>query len=184
MDQSIISTLLELLQTERNNISKYKNQKGQKSNYDSYLSLLVLIFCRHALKPLLLPLAKTDTGLAAFVCCVPHVAHITVCQMVHDSPLASPHHFIQHLALWGRLQAPVEVCDAARCNTSRRGPSARRRQSALAGLRLSSPRSSSCINICPQLCRMQTGSFSFSRGEGLVLCFVFLCMVRNGRTRA
>lgn len=184
MDQSIISTLLKLLQTERNNISKYKNQKGQKWNYDSYLSLLVLIFCRHALKPLLLPPAKTDTGLAAFMCCIPHIAHITVSQMVHDPPPASPHHFIQHLALWGRLQAPVEVCVAARCNTSLRGPSARRRQTELAGLNLSSPRCSSCINICPQLGRMRNGSFSFSRGERLVLCFVFLCMVRNGCTRA
>ncbi|KAK1904824.1 AN1-type zinc finger protein 4, partial [Dissostichus eleginoides] len=31
----------------------------------------------HALKPLLIPLAKTDTGLAASMCRVPHVAHIT-----------------------------------------------------------------------------------------------------------
>lgn len=85
----------------------------------SVIHLLVLIFCHHALKPLLLPLAKTDTGIA-FMCCVPHVAHITVSQMVHDSLLASPHHFIQHLAQWGWLQAPVEVCVAARCNTSLR----------------------------------------------------------------
>lgn len=34
-----MSTLLKLLQTERNNISKYKNQKGENPNYVSYPSL-------------------------------------------------------------------------------------------------------------------------------------------------
>lgn len=88
LDQSIISTLLKLVQTERNNISKHKNQKGQKRNNDSSLSLslLVLIFCCHALKLLLLPLAKTDTGLVALMCCVPHGGHITVSEMVRDFP--------------------------------------------------------------------------------------------------
>lgn len=206
LDRSFISILLKLLQTGRNNISRHKkNQKGQKSNSDSYLSLLVLIFCRHALKPLPQPLAKTDTGLtAAFMGCVPHVAHITVSQMVHDfsfqppstlpplPSLVSPHHFIQHLALWGRLQAPVEVCVAARCNTSLRR-TLRKMKTDCAGrfLRLSSPRCSSCINICPQLGRMQEkkrerkGSpFHLQEEKGLVLCFVFLCMVGNGCTRA
>lgn len=93
LDRSFISILLELLQTGRNNISRHKkkNQKGQKSNSNSYLSLLVLIFCRHALKPLPLALAKTDTGLTAFMGCVPHVAHITVSQMVHDFSFPLPH---------------------------------------------------------------------------------------------
>lgn len=58
LDQSIFSTSLNSLQTERNNISKYKYQKGQRLNSDSYLSLLVLIFCRHALKLLRLLLPK------------------------------------------------------------------------------------------------------------------------------
>lgn len=57
-----------------------------KKYYDSYLSLLVLILYCHALKPLLVCPAKTDTGIAAFMCCIPHVAHIIVSQMVHDSP--------------------------------------------------------------------------------------------------
>ena len=140
-------------------------------------------FLRHALKPLPLPLAKTDTGLAAFMCCVPHVAHITVSEMVPEllpppppklpPKLPPPHHFI-HLALWGRLQAPVEVCVDTRCNTSLRGPSTGRRQTALAGLRLSSPRCSSCINICPQLGRTQKGFYSFQSGGELLLWFVFL----------
>lgn len=51
-------TSLKSLRTERNNISKYKYQKGQRLNSDSYLSLLVLIFCRHALKLLRLLLPK------------------------------------------------------------------------------------------------------------------------------
>lgn len=96
LDQSIISTLLKLVQTERNNISKHKNQKGQKWNDDSYLSLslLVLIFCCHALKLLPLPLAKTDTGLVA-----PHVlVFLTVATSQYlkwcaISPLASPPSF-------------------------------------------------------------------------------------------
>ena len=116
------------------------------------------------------------------MCCVPHVAHITVSEMVHDllpppppsfPPSFPPHHFI-HLALWGRLQAPVEVCVDARCNPSLRGPSTGRRQTALAGLRLSSPRCSSCINICPQLGRTQKGFYSFQSGGELLLWFVFL----------
>lgn len=71
----------------RNNISKHKNQKRSKIKlWQLSLSLLVSIFCSHALKPLLLLCAKTDTGHAAFMCCVPHIAHITVSQMVHNSP--------------------------------------------------------------------------------------------------
>lgn len=87
-------------------------------------------------------------------------------------PLVSPHHFIQHLALWGRLQAPVEVCVAARCNTSPRGPSARRRRTTLAGLRLSSSQCSPCINIRPQLSRIQKGLFFIFSGRrvGAVFC--------------
>ncbi len=45
------------------------------------------------------------------------------------SPWASPRPYIQHLALWGRLQALVEVCVAARCYTSLRGPSTGQTQS-------------------------------------------------------
>lgn len=47
------------------------------------------------------------------------------------------------------------------------GPSARWRQTALAGLRLSSPPCLSCFNICLQLGRMQ---ISISTGGGLFFC--------------
>lgn len=167
MDRSIISTLLKLLQTERNYISK--NQKGQKSNCDSYLSLLVLIRCSHALKPLLLPPAKTDTGRAACMCSAPHVAHITVSEMVHDSPPGFSPSF--HTTSGAVGPAPGSGGGLCRCTlqhisertlhmtkTDCVGRSASER-----------PPCSSCINICPQLGRMQEGSFSFWR-VGALLC--------------
>lgn len=107
--------------------------------------------------------------------------HHSIWNGAHLSPsLASPHHFIPHLALWGRLQALVEVCVAA----THLWEDPPQDEDRLRWQVWICPRCSSCINICPQLGRIQKGSFSFSWGELLVLCFVFLCMVRNGCTRA
>lgn len=96
--------------------------------------------------------------------------------------LASPHRFVQHLALWAGSKLwwrSVTAC----CNTSLRGPSTRWRRTALAGLHQSSARCSSRINICPQLGGMQKGPVSFSTARGSC-SVVFQCMVGNGCTRA
>lgn len=76
---------------------------------------LVLIFCSHPLKPSLSPRAKTDTGLDAFLSCVPRSGHITVEEMVCDfTPSSSqPPSFIISYYIWrcgAASQAPVEVC--------------------------------------------------------------------------
>ena len=118
--QSFISTLLKLLQTDRNNISRHENQKGQKMElWQLSLSLLVLIFCRHALKPLPLTLAKTDMGLAAFLCvCSSRRPHHSISDgahtLTHTHP--PPLGFVQHLALWG--WAPSSGGGLCRCSTS------------------------------------------------------------------
>ncbi|KAF0040172.1 hypothetical protein F2P81_008407 [Scophthalmus maximus] len=86
----------------------------------------------HYLTPLQQPPLPKQTWDSLHSCAVVlHVAHITVSQT--PTPPASPHHLAQHLALWGWLQAPVEVCVAVRCNTSLRGPSTRRRRTECSG---------------------------------------------------
>lgn len=109
LDQSLRSIVLESLQTERSNISKYENQKGQRLNSDSYLSLLVLIFCRHALKPLQSPLPEQTRD--PMRSCV--VAHITASQTEHDSPPGFSPSLHTTSGTVGWLQAPVEVCHCA-----------------------------------------------------------------------
>lgn len=96
--------------------------------------------------------ATTDTGLAAFMCCVPHGGHITASEMVRNFP---SRHFIQHLALWGRLQAPVEVCVLHAATHLREG------HAALADLHLGSLTCSSWINICPRP-RQDAGGLLFT----------------------
>lgn len=64
-------------------------------------------FLPSCLKTITAVLAKTDTGLAAFMCSVPHVAHITVSLMEHKPPfllLLHRHHLL-----------PTVLCNIWRC---------------------------------------------------------------------
>lgn len=115
----------------------FQNTKLRKVKTWAVISLsrLFLIFCRHALKPLLLHLAKTDRGRGAFMGCVPHTAHITVSQMVHSSRSGfSPS---VHTTSGAAGPAPSTGGGLCRCNTSLRRPSTSQRWTPLAAQYLS-----------------------------------------------